>query len=414
MSRQPAARPHVLSIVLVGGEGKRLMPLTLDRAKPAVPFGGQYRIIDFVLSNLANAGLLKIVVLTQYKSHSLDLHISRTWRMSTLLGNYVSTVPAQMRQGPRWFSGSADAIFQNLNIVGDEHPDYVCVFGADHIYRMDARQLLQQHLDSGAGATVAAIRVPLEQAGQFGVIEPGAETIVRNFHEKPAAAVGLPDAPGEVLASMGNYIFSTDVLLEAIHTDAGDSTSGHDMGGNILPSLVDAGLVHVYDFADNEIPGSTERDRAYWRDVGSLDSYYEANMDLVSVHPIFNLYNRRWPIYTASSGHPPAKFVFDEEGRTGRALDSIVSAGVIVSGGTVRRSVLSPGVLVHTGALVEESVLMNDVEIGEGAVVRRTILDKNVKVPAGARIGVEPELDAERYTVSANGIVVIGKGQKVL
>jgi len=407
-------RPHVLAIVLAGGEGKRMMPLTLDRAKPAVPFGGQYRIIDFVLSNLVNAGFLKVVVLTQYKSHSLDLHISKTWRMSTLLGNYVSTVPAQMRRGPRWFSGSADAIFQNLNIIGDERPDYIAVFGADHIYRMDPRQMLEQHMDTGAGVTVAGIRVPVAEASQFGVIQMGTATAIDTFLEKPASVDPLADAPDQVFASMGNYMFTTEVLLDALHADAGDARSSHDMGGNIVPMLVAARQAHVYDFADNNIPGSTERDRGYWRDVGTLDSYYDASMDLVSVHPIFNLYNRNWPLYTAGSQLPPAKFVFDDERRTGHALDSIVSAGVIVSGGTVRRSVISPGVLVEAGALVEDSVIMDDVVIGENAVVTRAIIDKNVRVPAGARIGAQPELDEQQFTVSDNGVVVIGKGEKVL
>ncbi len=406
--------PRVLSIVLAGGEGKRLMPLTLDRAKPAVPFAGHYRLIDFVLSNLANAGFLKIVVLTQYKSHSLDVHISRAWRMSTLLGNYVSPVPAQMRRGPRWFAGSADAIFQNLNIVGDERPDHICVFGADHIYRMDPIQMLEQHVASGAGVTVAGIRVPLADANQFGVIQPGAGTAIASFLEKPAAAVGLADAPDQVFASMGNYIFTTETLLHALNEDASNVSSHHDMGGDVIPMLVRAGQAHVYDFADNQIPGATDRDRGYWRDVGTLDSYYEAHMDLVSVHPVFNLYNRQWPIYTASSQLPPAKFVFEEPGRMGRALDSIVSAGVIISGGTVRRSVLSPGVVIESHALVENSVIMDDVVIAEGAVVRGAIIDKNVYVPPGARIGVDRTEDAARFTLSPNGVTAIGKGEKVV
>jgi glucose-1-phosphate adenylyltransferase len=409
-----AVAPRVLSIVLAGGEGKRLMPLTLDRAKPAVPFGGHYRLIDFVLSNLANAGLLKIVVLTQYKSHSLDVHISRTWRMSTLLGDYVSPVPAQMRRGPRWFAGSADAIFQNLNIVGDEHPDHICVFGADHIYRMDPNQMLDHHIASGAGVTVAGIRVPISEASQFGVIQPGAGTIISSFLEKPTSVAGLHDAPDEVFASMGNYIFKTEVLLQALNEDAADLTSQHDMGGDVIPMLVRAGLAQVYDFADNRIPGATERDRGYWRDVGTLDSYYDAHMDLVSVHPVFNLYNRQWPIYTASSQFPPAKFVFEEQGRLGHALDSIVGAGVIVSGGTVRRSVISPGVHVESRALVEDSVIMDDVVIGEGAVVRRAIIDKNVHVPPGTRIGVDAANDEQRFTVSPRGVTAIGKGEKVI
>jgi len=406
--------PRVLSIVLAGGEGKRLMPLTLDRAKPAVPFGGHYRLIDFVLSNLVNAGMLKIVVLTQYKSHSLDVHISRTWRMSTLLGNYVSPVPAQMRRGPRWFAGSADAIFQNLNIVGDERPDHILVFGADHIYRMDPNQMLEQHVESGAGVTVAGIRVPIGDADQFGVIQPGVGTAIASFLEKPTSVEGLPDAPDQVFASMGNYIFTTEVLLQALNEDASNLTSHHDMGGDVIPMLAHEGLAHVYDFAHNQIPGATDRDRGYWRDVGTLDTYYDAHMDLVSVHPVFNLYNRQWPIYTAITQLPPAKFVFEEPDRRGQALDSIVGAGVIVSGGTVRRSVISPGVFIESGALVEDSVIMDDVVIGEGAVVHRAIIDKNVYVPPGARVGVDRVADEERFTVSAHGITAIGKGEKVV
>jgi glucose-1-phosphate adenylyltransferase len=389
------------------------MPLTLDRAKPAVPFGGQYRLVDFALSNLANGGFLKIVVLTQYKSHSLDLHISRTWRMSTLLGNYVTTVPAQMRRGRQWFAGSADAVFQNLNIVGDERPDYICVFGADHIYRMDPRQMLEQHLNSSAGVTVAAIRVDISAASQFGVVEPGYGTTIRRFLEKPLNPEPLAEHPNQVLASMGNYIFSTEALLDALAADSKEESSGHDMGGDVIPSMVAKSEADVYDFSLNQVPGSTERDRGYWRDVGTLDTYYDASMDLVSVHPIFNLYNHEWPIYTSlPSQLPPAKFVFEDVGRIGHALDSVVSSGVIVSGGTVRRSVLSPGVFVESGALVEDSVLMNDVKVGRGAVVRRAILDKNVTVQDGAVLGVD-DLSRERFTVSESGVTVVGKGQEV-
>ncbi|MFJ6166606.1 glucose-1-phosphate adenylyltransferase [Micromonospora orduensis] len=404
----------VLAIVLAGGEGKRLMPLTTDRAKPAVPFGGMYRMVDFVLSNLANAGYLKIVVLTQYKSHSLDRHITKTWRMSTLLGNYVTPVPAQQRRGPWWFAGSADAIYQSFNLINDEQPDYVIVFGADHIYRMDPRQMVEDHIASGAAVTVAGIRQPLSMADQFGVIEVGEDgRRIRAFREKPTDAVGLPDAPDEIYASMGNYVFTTRALCEAVERDAEDKTSKHDMGGSIIPMLVERGEANVYDFRDNEVPGSTDRDRGYWRDVGTLDSFYDAHMDLINVHPVFNLYNFEWPIYTEQPPWPPAKFVHQWGERVGRAVGSMVSPGVVISGSLVENSIVSPKVRVHSWAHVEGSVLMEGVEIGRHAVVRRAILDKNVFVPEGAEIGVDLEKDRQRYTVSDNGIVVIGKGQRV-
>ncbi|GAB4101364.1 glucose-1-phosphate adenylyltransferase [Micromonospora taraxaci] len=404
----------VLAIVLAGGEGKRLMPLTTDRAKPAVPFGGMYRMVDFVLSNLANAGYLKIVVLTQYKSHSLDRHITKTWRMSTLLGNYVTPVPAQQRRGPWWFAGSADAIYQSFNLINDEQPDYVIVFGADHIYRMDPRQMVEDHIASGAAVTVAGIRQPLSMADQFGVIEVGEDgKRIRAFREKPTDAVGLPDAPDEIYASMGNYVFTTRALCEAVERDAEDKTSKHDMGGSIIPMLVERGEANVYDFRDNEVPGSTDRDRGYWRDVGTLDSFYDAHMDLINVHPVFNMYNFDWPIYTEQLPWPPAKFVHQWGERVGRAVGSMVSPGVVISGSLVENSIVSPKVRVHSWAHVEGSVLMEGVEIGRHAVVRRAILDKNVFVPEGVEIGVDLEKDRQRYTVSDNGIVVIGKGQKV-
>lgn len=399
-------------MVLAGGEGKRLLPLTADRAKPAVPFGGMYRLIDFVLSNLANAGYLKIVVLTQYKSHSLDRHVSWTWRMSTLLGNYVTPVPAQQRLGPRWFAGSADAILQNLNLIEDERPDHVVVFGADHIYRMDPRQMVDQHLDSGAGVTIAAIRQPLALADQFGVIETGPDGVsVSAFREKPTDATGLSDAPDQIYASMGNYVFDTKVLIDIVKQDSLDPSSKHDVGGDLIPKLVRAGCAQVYDFADNRVPGSTDRDRGYWRDVGTLDAFYEAHMDLISVHPIFNLYNREWPIYTGHAPLPPAKFVFNEEGRRGYATDSMISPGVILSGGTAERSVLSPAVHLDVGAAVCDSVLMDGVRVGRGAVVRHAIIDKNVIVPDGAEIGVDMARDKERFTVTPSGVRVIEKNQ---
>ena len=407
--------PRVLGIVLAGGEGKRLAPLTADRAKPAVPFGGIYRLVDFVLSNLVNAGYLRIVVLTQYKSHSLDRHITTTWRMSTLLGNYVTPVPAQQRLGPQWFRGSADAIHQSLNLVYDEQPDHIVVFGADHVYRMDPRQMVEQHIASGAGVTVAGIRIPRSEAHGFGIIQTGADgRSIEAFLEKPTDPPGLPDDPSTVYASMGNYVFSTEALLEAVKVDAGDEGSVHDMGGNIIPMMVERGGAQVYDFSENVVPGETDRDRGYWRDVGTLDSYYDAHMDLVAVHPVFNLYNRQWPILTTSPALPPAKFVFEEEGRVGQAVDSLVSQGVIISGGRVRRSIVSPGVRVHSGSEISGSVLLHGVDVGRGAVVRNAILDKNVVVWPGATIGIDHALDRERgFTVTDSGVTVVGKGQQV-
>jgi glucose-1-phosphate adenylyltransferase len=402
---------HVLAMVLAGGEGKRLFPLTADRAKPAVPFGGNYRLIDFALSNLVNAGFFKIVVLTQYKSHSLDRHIAQTWRLSAMLNNYVASVPAQMRRGPRWFAGSADAIFQNLNLIYDERPDYILVFGADNIYRMDPRQMLDFHIASGAGLTVAALRVPRAQASAFGVIEPTADGRIAAFLEKPADPPGLPDAPDQVLASMGNYVFTTRTLLNAVSVDASDDSSAHDLGGSIVPHLVEDGDAAVYDFTTNEVPGASDADRGYWRDVGELDAYYDAHMDLISPVPAFNLYNREWPIYSWHSPLPPAKLVVDEQ--PGHAEDSLLSAGVIIAGGTARRSVLGPEVRIERGSLIEGSVLLDGVWVGSGAVVRNAILDKNVRIAPGARIGVDRAADAARFTVSRNGVVAVGKGQSV-
>lgn len=411
----PAA-PKVFGIILAGGEGKRLMPLTVDRAKPAVPFGGQYRLIDFAISNLINSGLRQIVVLTQYKSHSLDRHISQTWRMSALLSSYVTSVPAQQRLGKRWFSGSADAILQSLNLIQDEKPDIVMVIGADHVYRMDFEQMLDAHIASGAKATVAGIRQPISLANQFGVIDldPADNVTIREFLEKPQNPTGLPDSPGEVLASMGNYIFDADALIAAVEADGELSTSNHDMGGDIIPYFVNRGEAAVYDFKRNDVPGSTDRDRDYWRDVGTIDSFFDAHMDLISTLPIFNLYNMSWPIHSQAVNSPPAKFVRDSVGRMGNAIDSIVSLGSVLSGTHLERSVVGPWTLSAGGSTITDSVLFDHVDVGAGARVHRAILDKNVVLEPGATVGVDRELDLSRgFTVTESGITVVGKNARV-
>ena len=392
------------------------MPLTSQRAKPAVPFGGMYRLVDFALSNLANSNYLHMVVLTQYKSHSLDRHITKTWRMSPLLGNFVTPVPAQQRVGKRWYLGSADAIFQCLNIFDDERPDIVIVVGADHIYRMDFSQMVASHIESGAEATVAGIRQPIEYAKDFGVIDvdPARPNRIRAFLEKPTNAQGLPDSPQEILASMGNYVIDADALVEAVTRDAADETSKHDMGGDIVPYFVERDAAGFYDFKDNDVPGSTDRDRAYWRDVGTIDAYYEANKDLIAITPVFNLYNNEWPLFTGYTDLAPAKFVHAGPGRLGHAVDSIVSPGVLISGASAQGSILSPGAHLHSWATVTDSVLLDNVQVGRHAQVYRAILDKNVVVGERARIGMDAEEDRARgLTVTESGITVVPKGMVI-
>jgi len=385
------------------------MPLTADRAKPAVPFGGTYRLIDFVLSNIANSGLTKIAVLTQYKSHSLDRHISQTWRFSTLLGSYVTSVPAQQRTGKSWYQGSADAIYQSMNLINDDEPDYVVVFGADNIYRMDVDAMLQAHIASGAECTVAGIRVPRSEASEFGIIDAAEDGKIKEFLEKPADPPGLPDSPNESFASMGNYIFTAAPFVECLTQDAADGSSKHDMGGNVVPYFVGKGTAAVYDFTKNNVPGFTDKDRNYWRDVGTIDAYHLAHMDLVSVDPEFNLYNRKWPIFSFQSQLPGAKFTL-----RGTAEDSIVSAGSIISGGDVDRCVLSPDVVVDKWAKVEESILFGGVRVGRNAVIRRAILDKHVIVDDGAEVGVNREADLARgFYLSDGGITVVPKNVRV-
>jgi glucose-1-phosphate adenylyltransferase len=409
-----AAR-RVLGIVLAGGAGQRLAPLTADRAKSAVPFGGLYRLVDFTLSNLVNGGIRRIYLLTQYKSHSLNRHITTAWRLNSLLDDHVTAVPAQQRLGPYWQTGSADAIHQSLNLIHRERPDIVVVYGADHVYRMDPVQMIEAHAAWGAGVTVAAIPVPRMKAKSFGVVQAAADGHrIERFVEKPADPPRLAGQPDEAFASMGCYAFDRDVLVEALLKDADDDGSRHSMGGDIIPMLVRDGAAHVYDFLQNQVPGADERDRGYWREVGTLDSYFGAHMDLCAVHPVFNLYNDQWPILTHVPPLPPAKFVHDTGDRVGRATDSIISNGVIISGGLVRNSVLSPGARVDSWARVNRAVMLHNSRVGRHAVVENAILDKHVVVLEGAAVGVDKEHDRARgLVVSSGGITVAGKGHVV-
>ncbi|MEO7142715.1 MAG: glucose-1-phosphate adenylyltransferase [Bryobacteraceae bacterium] len=399
---------RVLAFVLAGGKGTRLHPLTKERAKPAVPFGGRYRIIDFVLSNLINSGIYSCYVLIQFKSQSLLQHLRDGWEVSGLLkSHFIIPVPAQMRSaGEAWYRGTADAIFQNVNLVEQAAPDLIAIFGADHIYRMDLRQMIDFHMRRKADATVAAIPVARELAAEFGVIETAADGRIGGFHEKNLNAPCLPGDPSRVFASMGNYIFSTSVLLRELSADAHDPESTHDFGRDILPSMVERANLFAYDFQSNHIPGDPEGQAAYWRDVGTIDAYYDASMDLRSVLPALNLYNRQWPLRTAGYSDAPAKFTFDEAGRRGQAIDSIVSGGAILSGGEVRNSIIGRGVRIHTGAMVTDSVIFDNCDIARHAKVHRAILDKNVHVEAGESIGYDKELD-KKHHVTPSGIVVV-------
>jgi glucose-1-phosphate adenylyltransferase len=405
----------LLAMILAGGAGTRLEPLTRERAKPAVPFGGRYRIIDFVLSNFANSGIYRMKVLTQYKSDSLNKHLSRAWRMSAFLDHYVETVPAQMRTGMDWYKGSADAIYQNLNIITDEEPDHIFVFGADHIYRMDCRQMLDFHIERKAACTVAAIPVPLHEGREFGIIDVGPDGRMRDFVEKPKNPPPMPGNDKYCLASMGNYLFTTQSLVQEVVRDAAIESSAHDFGKSIISELYKREPVYVYDFATNVIAGQEQKERGYWRDVGNIDTYYQSNMDLVEVDPVFNLYNDRWPIYTQPNNFPPAKFVFadQEHKRVGHAMDSLVSEGCIISGGHVKRSVLSPKVRVNSFSEIEDSLLFENVTIGRRCRIRRAIIDKNVEIPQETTIGYDLEEDRRRFHVTSGGVVVIPKGMKV-
>ncbi len=406
------ARRNVLTMILAGGMGERLYPLTRDRAKPAVPFGGRYRIIDFVINNFINSGFFKIKVLTQFKSNSLIEHITRTWRLVPEIGQYVDVVPAQMRKGPFWFRGTADAVFQNLELIFDEQPDTVCVFGGDHIYKMDVSQMLQEHLANDADLTIATIPVPVHEARHFGVVEIDPDYRVTGFVEKPKeGAKTIPDRPDMILASMGNYIFKASVMIDVLQRNA-LRDAAHDFGKEIIPDMYPRMRVQAYDFAKNFIPGEEAYNRGYWRDVGTVDAYFEASMDLVSVTPQFNLYNPQWPMVSAPLNLPPAKFVFADSAtqRIGIATDSLVSDGVIISGGTINRSILHPRVRIHSYTDVDESILMDGVEVGRHSKIRRAIIDKGVKIPSNTTIGYDVEGDRQRFTVTESGIVVVSKG----
>ncbi len=403
-------------MILAGGEGKRLYPLTVDRAKPAVPFGGRYRIIDIVLSNFVNSGLAKIKILTQYKSASLEEHIARTWRLAPILDQFIEAIPAQQRTGLSWYRGSADAVFQCQHVIADERPEIVVIFGGDHIYKMDVRQMIAAHMETDAAATVAAIPVPKAQASDFGVLEVDPLGKVVAFHEKVADPPSMPGRPDMCLASMGNYIFRTDVLLRELNQDAPLDGSKHDFGHDILPRMVREGQgVFAYDFATNQVPGEDERGRGYWRDIGTIEAYWEAQMDLIEIHPLFNLYNQAWPIRTGATHDPPAKFVFRDEvhARVGIATDSLVSHGCIISGGRIHRSVLSVGCRINSFSEVEESVLFERVRIGRHARIRRCVIDKDVEIPSGTEIGFDVEADRKRFFVTKKGFVIIPKRAKI-
>jgi glucose-1-phosphate adenylyltransferase len=400
---------RVLAFVLAGGKGTRLHPLTKERAKPAVPFGARYRIVDFVLSNLINSGIYSIYVLVQFKSQSLLEHLREGWEASSLLRNhFIIPVPAQMRsQGEDWYRGTADAIYQNINLIEQAEPHVVAIFGADHIYRMNIREMIEFHIDRGAQVTVSAIPVEKEQAAEFGVLETREDGLISGFHEKKLDAPTMPGDPNRVYASMGNYLFSTKVLLDELRVDGENEHSAHDFGRNILPGLIGRADMYAYDFQTNRIPGDPPGAPVYWRDVGTIDAFFDANMDLRSISPELNLYNRQWPLRTAGYFDAPAKFIFDSDGRRGEALDSIVAGGTILSGGQVRTSVIGRGVRVHSHAAVEDSIIFDNCDIGRRAKVRRAILDKNVRVPPDTTIGYDLKSDRQLYHVTESGIVVV-------
>ena len=405
-----------LVMILAGGEGKRLFPLTRDRAKPAVPFGGRYRIIDFVINNFINSGFYKIKILTQYKSDSLNQHIARSWPVSPILGQYIDLVPAQMRTDGNWYKGTADAVYQNIAHINDEGPKYVCVFGGDHIYRMDVSQMMRFHKKKEATLTISAIPIPISEASEFGIIEVDDEWRLTGFVEKPQTTPKcIPGHPDMCLASMGNYIFEAEELINEVVEDAKNENSSHDFGKNIIPKmLADGKPVYVYDYSQNEFTGMTPEERGHWRDVGSIDSYWQANMDLLDYKPVLNLYSTEWPLRTYNNNLPPAKFIWEEGDRVGMATNSMVSEGCIISGGSISRCVLSPQVRINSFSNVTDSILMENVNVGRYCEIRKAIIDKNVDIPPYTKIGVDLEEDKRRgFLVSSGGVTVVPKGAKL-
>ena len=401
---------RVLALVLAGGRGERLHPLTAQRSKPAVPFGGKYRIVDFVLSNLINSNITATFVLTQYKAQSLLEHLQMAWIHSTGRNNFLTAVPAQMQSGEFWYRGTADAIYQNLALLNRTNPQVVAVFGADHIYKMNVGQMIDFHIKKAASATVACLPMPSAEAAAFGVIKVNSDWRIIGFEEKPENPASIPEQPGYSLVSMGNYTFDTAFLTEMLMDDAQDNASAHDFGKSILPKIFSSTPVYAYDFQRNRIAMENEAEAAYWRDVGTIQAYFEANLDLKDVRPKLNLYNWDWPIHSVSYNDPPAKFVFDDNGRRGQAIQSIVSSGCILAGGRVKDSILGRNVFIDEGAEVEQSVIHDNVRIGRGAKIRRAIIDKNNVLTKGTVIGYDANRDRERYFVSDEGVVLLGRG----
>ena len=405
-----------LVMILAGGEGKRLFPLTQDRAKPAVPFGGRYRIIDFVINNFINSGFFKIKVLTQYKSDSLNKHITRGWTLSPFLNQYVDLVPAQMRTGGSWYRGTADAIYQNIFHINDEDPDYVCVFGGDHIYKMDISQMMDFHKINNAELTISAIPIPIEEASEFGIIEVDENWKLTGFVEKPKTTPkSIPNNPKMCLASMGNYIFNKNVLIDAIRRDAKIEESSHDFGKNVIPMLLNEGKkIYIYNFAENSFTGMSPKEKGYWRDVGCIDAYWQANMDLLTYEPELNLYSKEWPLRTFNYNYPPAKFIWQEGDRVGMATNSMVSEGCIVSGGMLAHCILSPKVRINSFAQVSDSILMENVNVGRYSQIKKAIIDKNVDIPPYTKIGINKEDDISRgFYVSEAGVTVVPKNAQL-